>query len=150
MEEVNIWKRIIEWGIAQHSDIPSDPKNWSNENFLTMKATLKNCLPFIRYFQISSENVIDHLQPYRQILDNNLWDDIMKRLLFPNKPISSVILPPRVVLTQTLPPRTTEQFSTIIRTTEQFSTIIRTTEQFSTIISEAHAAEITSWIDKKI
>ncbi|RIB28433.1 hypothetical protein C2G38_2059392, partial [Gigaspora rosea] len=91
-----------------------------------MKITLQNCLPFIRYFQISSENVIDHLQPYRRILEDNLWDDIMKRLLFPNKPISAVILPPRVALTQTLPPRTTEPFSTII--------------------NEAQAAEIISWI----
>ncbi|RIB28434.1 hypothetical protein C2G38_2028551 [Gigaspora rosea] len=130
MEEIKIWKRVIEWGIAQNTGIPPDPKNWSNENCLTMKTTLQNCLPFIRYFQISSENVNDHLQPYRRILEDNLWDDIMKRLLFPNKPISAVILPPRVVLTQKLPPRTTEPFSTII--------------------NEAQAAEITSWIDKKV
>ncbi|RIB28427.1 hypothetical protein C2G38_1492262 [Gigaspora rosea] len=129
MVEVKIWKRIIDWGIAQNTGISFDPKNWSNENFLTMKTTLQNCLPFIRYFQISSENIIDHLQPYRRILDDNLWDDIMNRLLFQNKPISSVVLPPRVVLTQTLPPRTTEPFSTII--------------------NGAQAAEITSWIDKK-
>ncbi|RIB09216.1 hypothetical protein C2G38_2146673 [Gigaspora rosea] len=129
LEEVKIWKYVIEWGIAQNSGIPSDPKNWSNDNFLIMKTTLQNCLPFIRYFQISSENVINNLQPYRRILDDNLWDDIMKRLLLPNNPISSLILPPRVVLTQTLPPRTTEPFSTII--------------------NEAHAAEITSWIDEK-
>src|SRR5260363_6526 len=63
------------------------------------------------------------------MLDDNLWDDIFKKHLSPSKQISSVILPPRVVLTQNLPPRTTEPFSTII--------------------NEAHAAEITSWIDKK-
>ncbi|RIB28435.1 hypothetical protein C2G38_2059406, partial [Gigaspora rosea] len=43
------------------------------------------------------------------------------------KPISSVVLPPRVVLTQTLPPRSTEHFQR----------------------NEAQAAEIISWIDKK-
>ncbi|RIB20913.1 hypothetical protein C2G38_1151655 [Gigaspora rosea] len=129
MEEVKILKHIIEWGIAQNPGMPPDPRNWSNDNFLTMKTTLLNCLPHIRYFQISSDDVIDYLQPYQQMLDKNLWDDIIKRLLSPNRPISSVILPPRVVLTQKLPPRTTEPFSTII--------------------NEAHAAEIISWIDKK-
>ncbi|RIB21815.1 hypothetical protein C2G38_1058152 [Gigaspora rosea] len=123
MEEAKIWKIIIEWGVAQNPGMSPDPKNWSNDNFLTVKTTLQNCLPHIRYFQIPGVDVIDHLQPYRRILDDNLWDDIMKRLISPSKPISSVILPSRVVLTQNLPP--------------------------STIINEAHAAEITSWIDKK-
>ncbi|RIB28424.1 hypothetical protein C2G38_2137332 [Gigaspora rosea] len=27
MEEVKIWKRVIEWGIAQNTGISSDPKN---------------------------------------------------------------------------------------------------------------------------
>ncbi|RIB21819.1 hypothetical protein C2G38_2140479 [Gigaspora rosea] len=129
MEEIKIWKHIIEWGIAQNPGMSPDPKNWSNDNFLTVKTTLQNCLPHIRYFQIPGGDVIDHLQPYRRILDDDLWDDIMKRLISPSKPISSVILPPRVVLTQTLPSRMIEPFSTII--------------------NEAHAAEITSWIDKK-
>ncbi|RIB20911.1 hypothetical protein C2G38_2140940 [Gigaspora rosea] len=129
MEEVKIWKHIIEWGIAQNPGIPPEPRNWSNDNFLTMKTTLQNCLPHIRYFQISSDDVINYLQPYRRMIDDNLWDDIMKKLLSPNRSVSSVILPPRVVLTQILPHRTSEPFSTII--------------------NETHAAEITSWIDKK-
>ncbi|RIB03104.1 hypothetical protein C2G38_2049537 [Gigaspora rosea] len=47
----------------------------------------------------------------------------------PNRPISSVNLPPRMISKKKLPSGTTEPFSTII--------------------NEAHAAEITSWIDKK-
>ncbi|RIB23949.1 hypothetical protein C2G38_2032280 [Gigaspora rosea] len=97
MDEIKIWNHVIEWGIAQNSEMPSDPKNWSNENFLTLKTTLQNCLPYIRYFQIPG--------------------------------VLSIILPPRVILKHTLPPRTTDPFSTII--------------------NEVHAAEITSWIDKK-
>ncbi|RIB06909.1 hypothetical protein C2G38_2147815 [Gigaspora rosea] len=60
--------------------------------------------------------------------DDNSVVHIIKKLLFPNKPISSVILPSRVILTKITP---------------------RTTEPFSTIINEAHVAEISSWIDKK-
>ncbi|RIB22488.1 hypothetical protein C2G38_2075553 [Gigaspora rosea] len=59
----------------------------------------------------------------------HLWKDIMKRIADPNRPISSIILPPRIILTPTLP--------------------IRLTEPFSTIINEEHAAEIASWVDEK-
>ncbi|RIB28332.1 hypothetical protein C2G38_1524431 [Gigaspora rosea] len=129
IEEVKIWKHVIEWGITRNPGLPSDPKNWTSENFLAMKTTLQNCLPLIRYFQIPGDDVIDNLQLYQQILDKNLWDYIIKRLVSPNRPILSVTLPPRKVLIQTLPPRGTEPFSKVI--------------------SEAHAAEIASWVDKK-
>ncbi|RIA99910.1 hypothetical protein C2G38_2236641, partial [Gigaspora rosea] len=42
MSEVKVWKHVIRWGIAQNSDHPSNLKNWTNENFLTLKNTLKN------------------------------------------------------------------------------------------------------------
>ncbi|RIB22486.1 hypothetical protein C2G38_2075546, partial [Gigaspora rosea] len=54
----------------------------------------------------------------------------MKRIADPNRPISSIILPPRFILPPILP--------------------MRLTEPFSTIINEEHAAEIASWIDEKI
>ncbi|RIB29210.1 hypothetical protein C2G38_2057257, partial [Gigaspora rosea] len=98
-------------------------------NFLALKTTLQNCLPHIRYFQMSSDEVIDSVQPYKQILENDLWDDITRKFMSPNRQVSSIILPPRKILTPTLP--------------------VRNTDPFSTVINEAHAAEIASWVDKK-
>ncbi|RIB20995.1 hypothetical protein C2G38_2140889 [Gigaspora rosea] len=129
MEEVKIWNRVIEWGIAQKPSLPSDSKNWTHENFLALKATLRNCLPHIRYFHISGDEIIDNVRPYQQILEKDLWDDITIKLISPNRQITSTILLPRKILRPTLP--------------------TRNTEPFSTVINEAHAAEIASWIDKK-
>ncbi|RIB03424.1 hypothetical protein C2G38_2225087 [Gigaspora rosea] len=129
MEEVNIWNHIIEWGIAQNPGLPEDPEDWTHENFLILKTTLRNCLPFIRYFQMSGDNILNNVKPYHQILEKNVWNDILKKFMTPNQPISSKILPPRVILAQTLP--------------------TRNTEPFSTVINEAHAAEIASWVYKK-
>ncbi|RIB29217.1 hypothetical protein C2G38_2027897 [Gigaspora rosea] len=122
MEEVKIWNNVIRWGIAQNPGLPSDSKNWTHGNFLALKTTLQNCLPHIRYFHISCDEVTDNLQPYKQILENDLWDDITRKFMSPNRQISSTILPPRKILN---------------------------TETFSTVINEAHAGEIASWVDKK-
>ncbi|RIB12957.1 hypothetical protein C2G38_2041393 [Gigaspora rosea] len=129
MEEIMIWNYIIKWGIAQNPDLPTDSKDWTNENFLSLKTTLQNCLPLIRYFQISGDDIYDHVHPYKKILEKTLWKDVKMRLISPNKPVSSKILPSRIILTKKLP--------------------TRTTEPFSTVINEIHAAEIASWIDKR-
>ncbi|RIB22476.1 hypothetical protein C2G38_2295345, partial [Gigaspora rosea] len=33
MEERKIWNYVIEWGIAQNQGLPSDPEDWTLENF---------------------------------------------------------------------------------------------------------------------
>ncbi|RIB29222.1 hypothetical protein C2G38_1212292 [Gigaspora rosea] len=130
MEEVKIWNRVIEWGIEQNPGLPSNPKNWTHEDFLALKTTLQNCLPHIRYFHISGDGIIDNVRPYKKLLEKNLWKDIKNRSISPNRQVSSIILPPRKILTPTLP--------------------IRNTEPFSTVINETHAAEIASWVDKQV
>ncbi|RHZ77531.1 hypothetical protein Glove_177g142 [Diversispora epigaea] len=53
------------------------------ENFLKLKTTLQQCLPHIRYFHLSSIEVVDKIEPYRKILDKQLWKDINQHLLIP-------------------------------------------------------------------
>ncbi|RHZ60507.1 hypothetical protein Glove_352g55 [Diversispora epigaea] len=121
LEEIKIWEYLIEWGIAQNSNLPEELEKWTNENFLTLKSTLKQCLPLIRYFHIPSTYVWNKVKPYKKLLDKQLWDDLKQHLLAPSQPTRSIIiLPPRsVVLT-------------------------------SAIITREHAAEISSWIDRSL
>ncbi|RHZ87642.1 hypothetical protein Glove_33g294 [Diversispora epigaea] len=132
MKEVEIWDYVIKWGITQNPTLPTNLGDWTKENFLTLKTTLQQCLPHIRYFDITNIEVYDKIRPYKKILDKRLWEDINQHLVAPDRPIKSIILPARSVLVTELPPRTTEL-----------------KESFSTIISEDHAAEISSWIDRK-
>ncbi|RIB28888.1 hypothetical protein C2G38_2137134 [Gigaspora rosea] len=126
MEEIKIWNLVIEWGISKNPGLASNPNSWSNENFLSLKTTLQNILPHIRYFQMSNDDINNNVQPYQQILEKDLWDDITKKLMSADRQLSSKILPPRVILAPLLPIRNTEP-----------------------VINGAHAAEIASWIDKK-
>ncbi|RIB19594.1 hypothetical protein C2G38_2245063 [Gigaspora rosea] len=98
MDEGKIWDQVIKWGIGKNHDLDADPARWSDANFSTLKTTLRNCLPHIRYFHISSEDVIDKLYPYQKIVEPSLWKDILiKNLDVQNRSITSSILPPRVV-----------------------------------------------------
>ncbi|RHZ86538.1 hypothetical protein Glove_50g64 [Diversispora epigaea] len=132
MEEVKIWDYVIKWGIAQNPTLPVNLEEWSKENFLTLKITLQQCLPLIRYFHISNTEIVDKIVPYKRILDKQLWKDIIQHLGAPDRPVKSIILPARSASVTELPLRAEVP-----------------KEPFSTIISEEHAAEISSWIDCK-
>ncbi|RIB22551.1 hypothetical protein C2G38_2173710 [Gigaspora rosea] len=95
MEESEIWDKVILWGKARTPDLPSNLEEWTDENFKSLKATLQHCLPHIRYFQIPSEDVLKKIKPYHNILEKNVWDDILAKYLAPNVPIASIILSPQ-------------------------------------------------------
>ncbi|RIB25904.1 hypothetical protein C2G38_2164773 [Gigaspora rosea] len=78
IKEIKIWNYVIEYRIAQNLTLPSDIKNWSYENFITLKTALQDCLPFIRYFQISSYDVAKYILPYLLILKKNIWKNLAK------------------------------------------------------------------------
>ncbi|RHZ69125.1 hypothetical protein Glove_290g66 [Diversispora epigaea] len=46
------------WGTSQNSTIPESLEEWSDENFITLKVTLQQCLPLIRYFHNSNSDLI--------------------------------------------------------------------------------------------
>ncbi|RHZ75124.1 hypothetical protein Glove_217g290 [Diversispora epigaea] len=129
IKESEIWDYVIEWGITQNPTLPEKLEEWFDENFMTLKTTLQQCLPLIRFFHISSFDVMDKVKPYNKILDKQLWNDLEQHFILPDQPVKSIILPPRLVLTQELP--------------------ARVYNAFSTIINKEHAAIISSWIDNR-
>ncbi|RHZ84607.1 hypothetical protein Glove_79g67 [Diversispora epigaea] len=131
LEESKIWDYVIQWGTSQNKTLPSNFNDWIDKDFQILKNTLQQCLPHIRYFQISSGNIIEKVFPYQQILNKNLVTDILKYSMAPEKPITSTILPPRKIVTIQLPNRGNAFQIT------------------SSIITNEHAAEIASWIEKK-
>ncbi|RHZ85550.1 hypothetical protein Glove_64g103 [Diversispora epigaea] len=133
VEEIKIWNYVIKWRIAQNPTLPADSKEWSKENFKALKITLQNCLPLIRYFHIPGEDIWEKMKPYKKILEKQLWDDMILCSMSSNKPVNSLILPARIITYSELPSR-------IISTPEL---------PFSTIINNEHAAELSSWIDRK-
>ncbi|RHZ51456.1 hypothetical protein Glove_478g74 [Diversispora epigaea] len=106
LEESKIWEYVIEWGKAKNPSLPTNLDQWTSDNFLTLKETLKGCLPHIRYFSFSKEDAVEKIYPYQQLLELQLFSDINVKLITPSKPISSIVLPPRRILNTTLLTRT--------------------------------------------
>ncbi|RIB28157.1 hypothetical protein C2G38_2239687 [Gigaspora rosea] len=140
MEESEIWDKVILWGKARTPDLSYNIEEWTDENFKSLKTTLQRCLPHIRYFQFSSEDVFKKIQPYQTIIEKKIWVDILAKFLSPNMPITSLVLPPRKKAIVQLPLRNVSIRQLPLR---NVSTIT-----LSSIITLKHVAEISSWIDK--
>ncbi|RHZ73590.1 hypothetical protein Glove_230g161 [Diversispora epigaea] len=128
-KESEIWDYVIMWGTAQNPTLPEKLEEWSDKNFTTLKTTLRQCLPLVRYFHIPNSHFVYKIKPYKKIFDKQLWNDLKQHLMMPDRPVESIILPPRLVLKQELPSRVIGPFSTII--------------------NEDHTAMISSWIGNR-
>ncbi|RHZ51199.1 hypothetical protein Glove_482g67 [Diversispora epigaea] len=142
IEEIKIWDYVIKWGIAQNPTLPTNSEEWSNENFKALKITLQKCLPYIRYFHIPGEYV---MESNKKILEDRLWDDMIQLYMTPNKSVKSLALPTRIISTPNL-----TSIPNLTSTPNFPSGTISTPKlPFSTIINKEHVAELSSWIDRK-
>jgi hypothetical protein len=79
--EIQVWEHVLKWGLAQNPELPSDPTNYSKDDFNTLKNTLKQCIPFIRFHNLTSKEFLDKVFPYRKILPKELYLDLIKEFL---------------------------------------------------------------------
>jgi hypothetical protein len=122
LEEIEIWNYLIEWGI-KNTDFISNKNliKWTPMDFSNLEKTLHNCIPYIRFSQMSPKvfNIIRN--QYKSILPKDFVDDILQYFLRPNsKP-----------LLKKLPLR------------------VSSYSLDSKIINAKDVAVIASWIDKK-
>jgi len=85
MDEIEIWGYLIKWGISK-TNCPSEENlsDWTKQDFTTLEKVLHNCLPLIRYFQISSTDLYDKIRcPFKKILPKDLNEDIVRYFMKP-------------------------------------------------------------------
>ncbi|CAG8496064.1 9229_t:CDS:2 [Acaulospora morrowiae] len=90
IEEVDIWEHLIKWGIFQTSGIremkPSDVKKFLEKDFKNLKGTLDPFIPYIRFHEISSKDFYNKVRPFRKILPESLFEDVMSFLMAGTEP----------------------------------------------------------------
>ncbi|GBC10234.1 hypothetical protein RclHR1_09460007 [Rhizophagus clarus] len=122
LEEIEIWDYLIKWGIENTDSILNDDlTKWTSKDFSELEETLHNCIPYIRFSQMSPEVFNELRKQYKSILPEDLVDDVLKYFTDPNSKPLLKNLPLRVSV-------------------YPFD---------SKIINAQGAALISSWIDKK-
>ncbi|GBC27249.2 BTB/POZ protein [Rhizophagus irregularis DAOM 181602=DAOM 197198] len=86
--EVHIWENVLKWGFAQNPELPSEIANFSNDDLNTLKNTLKQCIPFIRLYDLTSKEFVDKVFPYREILPEGLCAYLLETFLTLSNPES--------------------------------------------------------------
>ncbi|CAG8775663.1 32437_t:CDS:2, partial [Gigaspora margarita] len=110
---------------------PYDGSNWTNEDFMELERILHNCIPLIRFFQISSSDFYDKVWPFNKILPENLKEDIIRYHFKRNAVINSSngFSSQSLIPKYALPPRIIPFDSTLIKA--------------------EHVAKLCDWIDRK-
>ncbi|EXX55674.1 uncharacterized protein OCT59_027257 [Rhizophagus irregularis] len=123
MSEIQVWEYVLKWGYAQNPEFPSDLTNFSKEDFKTLKNNIRQCIPFIKFHNLTSREFSDKVLPYRKVLPKELlYDDLLKYFMnLDSQPIKD-----------SKPPCTT----------------IKEINIDSKIITIQHAKIIIKWIDR--
>ncbi|RIA86292.1 hypothetical protein C1645_340536 [Glomus cerebriforme] len=73
LEEIDLWEYLIKWGIENTSSIlDNDLTKWTKIDFINLEKTLHNCIPFIRFFQMSPHDYTKVRTHFKDILPDGL------------------------------------------------------------------------------
>ncbi|GBB84562.1 hypothetical protein RclHR1_11120006 [Rhizophagus clarus] len=116
MNEIDIWKYLIKWGIEQTSGLEDNKIKWNNDNYKALKKTLNQFIPLIRYAGISHKEFFDKVIPFKAIIPKNIYEEIEN---FYNNNLSKTTT---LAFIKNLPLRTDEIKSNIIKS--KFTNVI--------------------------
>ncbi|CAB4403736.1 unnamed protein product [Rhizophagus irregularis] len=75
---IQVWEHVLKWGIAQNSELSSDPSSYSKDDFVTLKNTLQQFIPFINFFNLTSKEYLDKVYPYKKVIPKDLRENLFK------------------------------------------------------------------------
>ncbi|CAG8465522.1 8401_t:CDS:2 [Scutellospora calospora] len=84
MDEIEIWERVVKWGIFQTKGLKDDVTKFNQYDFELLEKTLQRCIQYIRFHDISMVDFHQKVLPYMPILPKNLYDDILRCYMIPD------------------------------------------------------------------
>ncbi|GET03255.1 carbohydrate-binding module family 13 protein [Rhizophagus clarus] len=123
IENKKTWDYVLKWGIAQNPELPSDPSNYSKNDFNTLKNTLQHFVPLIKFFNLTPKEYLSQVYPYKKVIPKDLRENLFKHFI--DQPNSS-----------------TPEPKTIIKE------VINSKSIDSKIITIQHAEVISKWVEK--
>jgi hypothetical protein len=121
MEEIEIWDNLLKWAISKNPTISTNTSLWKSEEIEVIKLTIRDFIPHIRFFQISSQDYYYKIRPLSKLLPKELNEEIILHFLVPESSQISKVLPRN----------------------------LSNVNAYSKIIKLEHIHQISHWIDKK-
>jgi TPR repeat protein len=81
MREVQVWEHVLKWGLAKNPELSSDPSSFSKNDFNSLKNTLQQCIPFIKFYNLTSKEFSDKVLPYKKVLPKGLYNELLTAFL---------------------------------------------------------------------
>ncbi|GBC12364.2 BTB/POZ protein [Rhizophagus irregularis DAOM 181602=DAOM 197198] len=81
MDDIKVWDHVLKWGIAQSSELSSDLSSYTKDDFNTLKDILKQCIPFIKFYDLTSKEFLDKVYPYKKIIPKELRENLIEYYL---------------------------------------------------------------------
>src|SRR2546429_161234 len=78
MDEIDIWKYVIQWGTGQNEELGKNISEWKKDDFKKLKNILNDIIQLIRFSEISNENFYDKVNPYKKIFDKNIYEKLLR------------------------------------------------------------------------
>ncbi|RGB30644.1 hypothetical protein C1646_744798 [Rhizophagus diaphanus] len=88
LDEIDIWNYLIKWCFSQHPNIQQNVKKWNKEEIIIMERTIHRFIPLIRFRHIPSAIFITKVFPFRNIMPENLINNILLFYMAPNEQLN--------------------------------------------------------------
>ncbi|RGB34381.1 hypothetical protein C1646_815394 [Rhizophagus diaphanus] len=89
--EVELWEHIIKWGINQNPNVSKDPKSWSARDIKAVENSIKEYIPYIRFYNMTQSEFQRYVWPYKCLIPIEIYDSIMTHFLMPFKRVQRLI-----------------------------------------------------------
>src|SRR6266516_4200732 len=85
---------LLRWTRRQQPVIQQDINKWNKNDFTVMKRRLSRFIPLVRFYYISLEDFLLKIYPFKELLSNDLVNNIFEYHMVPNnKPNINIQLP---------------------------------------------------------
>ncbi|GBB89211.1 hypothetical protein RclHR1_01590016 [Rhizophagus clarus] len=97
MDEVNIWCYLLNWACSNIQDKLDikEVEKWESEDFTSLRDLLKDFIPHIRWFQISGKDFLYNVKPFKDVLPEELYDDLVGYNIDKSVKLKSLVILPQ-------------------------------------------------------
>ncbi|PKC68235.1 hypothetical protein RhiirA1_457475 [Rhizophagus irregularis] len=79
LRQIEVWDKLIQWAIANsNNELPSDIRNWTNNNVTTFGILIQPFISHINFQKISSMDFFQKIKPFKSIFDDKLYIKIIE------------------------------------------------------------------------